>query len=101
MGGYAIKESPQQMQQNQSGQMGQMDQFNQGGALQFPSDIETNDHPLESINVDTPIGNIKVDTGNINVDIAVLAIGALLVFMFIYGKFFYSRDSRKEKADAS
>ncbi len=96
MGGYAIKE-------NQSGQMGQTSQiqeeFNQGGNIIFPDDIETNEHLQKHINVDTPFGGIKVDTGNANIDIGIFAVGALLIFMFIYGKFFYEKKKKKEDAN--
>ncbi len=92
MGGYAVKEP-----QNQSGQSAE-DLFKQyedapvytGEDLTPPAEGEI----AEYIEVETPFGGIKVDTGNTNIDIAIFAVGALLIFMFIYGKFF--REKKKQ-----
>ena len=84
MGGYAVKEP-----QNQSGQTGQSveEMFKQyeGTPMYTVEDLTppAEGEIAERIEVETPFGGIKVDTGNANIDIAIFAVGALLIFMFI------------------
>ncbi len=56
----------------------------------FPENSENLDvmELAEMVEVSTPVGEMKIDTGNTYVDLSIFGIGALLVAMFVYGKFF-------------
>ena len=47
----------------------------------------------KSIEISPTTGNIKVDTGNMYMDMFVFIIGAGLIGMFIYGKYFVKKES--------
>ena len=60
----------------------------EGPQYRVNSDSNENHEHYEHIEVATPLGDLKVNTGNMYTDIGIFGVAVLLWIMFIYGKFY-------------